>query len=217
MVGRKPTMPHRAAGMRVDPPVSEPMPAGANRAATPAALPPLLPPGILDGSYGLRTGPNAPLLLVMPNASSCMLALPKRMPPARSRASRTCALARGRLPMRLGVPAVVGSVALLMLSLMSSGNPCRGPARCPRARALSAARAASRTCSGTWGDQHVEILERAGPPQEDGSVGLGPQISGSHCRQGLGGSQLQHLAPCRRGGVCKGPTRTGQAASYEKL
>src|SRR5439155_192102 len=44
--------------MRVDPPVSEPMPAGANRAATPAALPPLLPPGILDGSYGLRTGPE---------------------------------------------------------------------------------------------------------------------------------------------------------------
>ena len=67
------------------------------------------------------------------------------------------------------------------------------------------------------GDQHVEIPERAGPPQQDGGVGLGPEISGSHCRQGLGGRQLQHLAPCRRGGVCKGPTRTGQAASYEKL
>ncbi len=69
------------------------------------------------------------------------------------------------------------------------------------------------------GDQHVEIPERVGPPQEDGGVGLGPEVSGRYCRQGLCGGQLQHLAPCRRGllGVCKGPTRTGQAASYEKL
>src|SRR5439155_517297 len=111
--------PHSAAGIRVDPPVSVPIPAGAKRAATPAALPPLLPPGILDVSYGLRTGPKAPLLLVMPNASSCMFALPKTMPPAPSSASTTRAFARGRLPIKLGVPAVVGSVAVLMLSLMS--------------------------------------------------------------------------------------------------
>src|SRR5439155_1137679 len=123
----KPPPPHSAAGIRVDPPVSVPIPAGAKRAATPAALPPLLPPGILEVSYGLRTGPKAPLLLVMPNASSCMFALPKTMPPAPSSASTTRAFARGRLSIKLGVPAVVGSVAVLMLSLMSRGSPCRGP------------------------------------------------------------------------------------------
>src|SRR5712691_3398784 len=76
---------------------------------------------------------------------------------------------------------------------------------------------------GILGDQHVEILERVGPPQEDGSVGLGPEISGGYRRQGLGGRQLQHLTPCRRGslGVREGPTGTPQPArrarSHEKL
>ena len=44
VVGRKPTMPQCAAGMRFDPPVSVPSPHGAIRAAMAAAVPPLDPP-----------------------------------------------------------------------------------------------------------------------------------------------------------------------------
>ena len=39
-MGRKPTTPHRAAGIREDPPVSEPSPAGTSPAAIAAAVPP---------------------------------------------------------------------------------------------------------------------------------------------------------------------------------
>ena len=56
VVGRKPTMPHSAAGMRTEPPVSEPMPPGTSRAATATPVPPLEPPGMRVGSYGLRAG-----------------------------------------------------------------------------------------------------------------------------------------------------------------
>jgi hypothetical protein len=48
MLGRNPTIPHSAAGIRVEPPVSVPRLAGAMRAPTAAPLPPLLPPGISD-------------------------------------------------------------------------------------------------------------------------------------------------------------------------
>jgi len=57
-VGRRPAMPQSAAGMRTDPPVSVPRPAGQIRAAIPAPVPPLLPPGIIVGSYGLCTAPK---------------------------------------------------------------------------------------------------------------------------------------------------------------
>ena len=50
-------MPHRAAGWRMEPPVSVPVPAGTSRAATAAAEPPEEPPGTRVGSQGLRTGP----------------------------------------------------------------------------------------------------------------------------------------------------------------
>ena len=43
-VGRNPTHPHRAAGIRHEPPVSPPRPTGMRPAATAAAVPPLEPP-----------------------------------------------------------------------------------------------------------------------------------------------------------------------------
>ena len=43
-------MPHSAAGMRTEPPVSVPRPAGTMRAATAAAVPPDEPPGMRVGS-----------------------------------------------------------------------------------------------------------------------------------------------------------------------
>ena len=56
-VGLRPTIPHSAAGWRIEPPVSVPSAHGARPAATAAALPPLEPPGTRVRSHGFRTGP----------------------------------------------------------------------------------------------------------------------------------------------------------------
>jgi hypothetical protein len=50
-------MPQKAAGMRIDPPVSVPMAAGTIPAATADALPPLDPPGLHAEFNGFRTCP----------------------------------------------------------------------------------------------------------------------------------------------------------------
>jgi hypothetical protein len=57
-----PVMPQKAAGWRIEPPVSVPVAASAIRAATAAAEPPELPPGTsaalsVGFVQGLRTGP----------------------------------------------------------------------------------------------------------------------------------------------------------------
>ena len=52
-----PVMPHRAAGWRIEPPVSVAVAPGMRRAATAAAEPPEEPPGTSCGFQGLRTGP----------------------------------------------------------------------------------------------------------------------------------------------------------------
>ena len=52
-----PVMPHRAAGWRMEPPVSVPVAAAQSRAATAAAEPPEDPPGTRVRSQGFLTGP----------------------------------------------------------------------------------------------------------------------------------------------------------------
>ena len=51
-------MPEKAAGWRIEPPVSVPIAAGARRAATATADPPLEPPGTRLRSQGFFTGPQ---------------------------------------------------------------------------------------------------------------------------------------------------------------
>src|SRR5499427_1224379 len=57
--GLRPTTPHAAAGIRIEPPVSVPIDAWPMPVATAAAEPPLDPPAERVGSCGLCTGPNA--------------------------------------------------------------------------------------------------------------------------------------------------------------
>ena len=78
-----PTTPQRAAGWRIEPPVSEPRAARANPAATAAADPPDDPPGTRSVAWGLRVGPVAELSVDEPMANSSMLVLPTRTAPAR--------------------------------------------------------------------------------------------------------------------------------------
>ena len=56
-VGISPTRPQKAAGCRIEPPVSVPSDHGASPAATTAAEPPDEPPGTRVWSHGLRVGP----------------------------------------------------------------------------------------------------------------------------------------------------------------
>ena len=58
-VGRSPTRLLTAAGPRIEPPVSSPIPTSPKFAATPVADPPDEPLGLRVGSYALRMTPDA--------------------------------------------------------------------------------------------------------------------------------------------------------------
>ncbi len=107
-------MPVSVAGMRTEPPVSVPGPAGAAPQATAAAVPLLLPPAKRSGPAGLRTGPNGPFALGAPKTSSCMFVLPRMIAPAsRSRATAAASWAGTRSASTLE-PAEFGSPATWM-------------------------------------------------------------------------------------------------------
>src|SRR5712671_1151206 len=57
LVGLNPVTPQKCAGMRIEPPVSEPSAAGISRAATAAPEPDDEPPVMRAGSHGLQTLP----------------------------------------------------------------------------------------------------------------------------------------------------------------
>ena len=95
-MGLIPTIPHRAAGWRMDPPVSVPNAHGARPAATAAALPPDEPPGTRARSHGLSTGPNAEFSLDEPIANSSWLVLPSSVAPAAVTLETTVAVYGGR-------------------------------------------------------------------------------------------------------------------------
>ena len=56
-VGLCPTRPQKAAGMRIEPPVSEPSASGPSRAATAAPAPPDEPPGVRSRFQGFAVRP----------------------------------------------------------------------------------------------------------------------------------------------------------------
>ena len=59
-LGFSPTTPQQEAGMRIDPPPSEPCASGTSPAATAAAAPPEDPPAILAVSQGVTAGGAIP-------------------------------------------------------------------------------------------------------------------------------------------------------------
>ena len=75
-------MPAKAAGWRIEPPVSVPVAAGAMRAAMQAAAPPEEPPGTRLVSQGFFTGPKYEVSFDEPMANSSMLVLPSDGRPA---------------------------------------------------------------------------------------------------------------------------------------
>ena len=77
-----PTTPQNAAGMRIDPPASEPSAMGTAPAATVAAEPELDPPGFRERSRGFRVMPVSGELPVPFQPNSGMVVLPTITAPA---------------------------------------------------------------------------------------------------------------------------------------
>src|SRR5438132_2367424 len=80
--GRRPTTLQKLAGLRSEPPISEPSAIGSIPHASAAAAPPLLPPQVLVTSYGLTVVPNTRLKVCDPAANSGMFVLPTMIAPA---------------------------------------------------------------------------------------------------------------------------------------
>src|SRR5205085_8404776 len=76
-----PTMPHRAAGPRIEPPVSEPSAAGTSPAATAAPEPLDEPPVKCSRFHGLRAGGQGRSKDGPPCANSWVASLPVRTAP----------------------------------------------------------------------------------------------------------------------------------------
>ena len=88
-VGRSPSTPLQAAGLRSEPPRSLPSAIGTMRQASATAPPPLDPPAERVVSQALRVTPNTRLKVCEPAPHSGVLVLPSMIAPA-SRRRSTC-------------------------------------------------------------------------------------------------------------------------------
>src|SRR5690625_1193458 len=84
-------MPHNAAGILTDPPVSVPKEAIVISDVKAAPDPPLEPPEIFSKFHGLWQGPKCGLLFVAPQAYSCIFNFPVKIAPASLNFSTTVA------------------------------------------------------------------------------------------------------------------------------
>ena len=93
--GRNPTTPQNAAGVRSEPPVSEPVASGTMDVASATAEPPEEPPQVRAGSNGLPVAPWTGLTVLPPAPHSGTLVLPTTMPPAERTAATIRSSASG--------------------------------------------------------------------------------------------------------------------------
>src|SRR6056300_377154 len=139
--GFHPTRPQASAGIRMDPPPSEPGAKGTKPAATAAAAPPLEPPADRVRSWGLRVSPVARDSVDADIPNSDVAVLPTLMAPTWSSHSAigSEAVATGR-PFDVRDPYPVGIPARATRSLSALGIPVKGGVPC--AEILCCARSA---------------------------------------------------------------------------
>ena len=140
-VGLRPTTPHRAEGMRIEPPPSAPMAIGTSPAATAAAEPAEDPPVACPGSQGLRTNPVIGFMPVTPRPISCMLALPTSSAPAARRRATTVASAPPAWPANTRAPAAGRRRGPVELVLDRHRHAVQQRQRLPRRQRSAEARA----------------------------------------------------------------------------
>ncbi len=155
-LGRSPTTPQNDAGLRSEPPMSEPSASGTIPAASAHAAPPLDPPALRVGSTGLRVVPKTVLNVWLPAANSGTFVFPIGTAPARRIRSTTRSSCVGTLSRSSGEPYVVSHPATSWVSLNAHGSPCSGPRSSYGVRsaslAPSRARSSSReTIAFSWG------------------------------------------------------------------
>src|SRR5262249_51075491 len=93
----RPTTPLQAAGMRVEPPASVPIPMGQTPAASAAAAPPEEPPLVRSAAQALRGRPNRADSVQGMCPNSGVVVLPIRIAPARFRRATATASSFGTL------------------------------------------------------------------------------------------------------------------------
>ena len=125
-------MPHIEAGMRMLPPVSDPIAPKAQPAATDAPEPLLEPPVTRLVSHGLATVPVCVLTPVGPNANSTRLVFPNTIAPASMSRCATVAVWRATLSASTFEPPAVRLPSTSTRSLSAIGMPCNGPRYVPR-------------------------------------------------------------------------------------
>ncbi len=129
-LGFIPTSPQQAAGIRSEPPPSEPVAHGTIPDATAAAEPPDEPPGVRVGSQGLRVTPFAAVAVHGKIISSGTLVMPIGIAPAaRSRRTTSPSAASGGPNER--DPRVIDWPATGMSSLIAIGTPASGLSSAP--------------------------------------------------------------------------------------
>ena len=141
-----PSTPQKAAGWRIEPPVSVPRLSAARSAATTAEAPPEEPPGTRARSHGLRVVPKAECSVDEPIANSSMLSLPSRIAPATLSRATTVASYGGTKRSRIFDPQVVRMPRVQKRSLSATGTPSSGPRGAPALKRASD-RAARRSAS----------------------------------------------------------------------
>ena len=132
--GLRPSTPQQAAGIRIEPPPSDPIAAPASPAATAAAEPPDDPPGVRCRSHGLRLTPNVGDSVHGVTVSSGTWVLPRITAPA-PRSRRTSSASAGAGPSAALLPNAVISPATSQSSLIAIGTPSSGRVSPASARA----------------------------------------------------------------------------------
>src|SRR5262249_14600404 len=122
-----PTIPHKPAGCRIDPPVSVPIAAGDIPADTAAAEPPLDPPGDRVRSHGFPVFLNAEFSVEPPIANSSMLVRPTSTAPASRSFVITVASYGARKLSRIRDAHVVFCPRSQKMSFTATGNPASRP------------------------------------------------------------------------------------------
>ena len=213
-----PVSPHSAAGMRIEPPPSEPVASGTSPAARAAADPPDEPPGVRSVSHGLRVMPKSRLDVSALAPSSGVLVLPTTtQPAARRRATKGESAPAGASSLRSNDPWVVTKPVASSRSFTPIGMPANGPGSPPgRDRLVHQRRV---------GEGQVAVDRHERP---DGRVDRGDalerglrQLASRHLlRPDLGSERLDrgvaevHVSTssarrgCDRDRVCTGPARS---------